>query len=515
MTEFASEFKRLRQGFDTVRYLVPMAAEDDLFSRSDYHFPKPLIEIDGVPMVARFIDNILQHDPAAEFVFVVRAEHCRSFGLDLTLRESSPNGCRIVMVENATAGAACSALLAIDHIDDDRPLVVCNGDQIIQHDIRQALDKFSRSAADAGVITFDSVHPRWSYVRLDTEGRVVEAAEKRVVSRHAIAGFYYFAKGRAFVEAAKASILADRSHNGRFFISPTLNELILQGLCIESYAIPAGDYQSLFSPQRLENYERQVQALRLADVASSQRPVTVVIPMAGLGSRFSNAGYAKPKPFIDVAGKTMIERVMDNLAIPGARFVLIARQEHLDCEPETVAGLVSRGDVEFVGIEKVTEGAACTVLMAASAWNPDAPLLIANCDQIVDFDCADYVRDAQRRRLDGSILTFHDPTRDPKWSFARLNDAGLVQEVREKVAISDIATVGLYYFATARGYIDAAIDMIARNERVNNEFYVCPVYNHTIRRGGRVGVFNVPASAMHGIGTPDDLQQFLRLRYPQ
>ncbi len=496
-----------------MKYLIPIAADDNHFSGSEYHFPKPLIEIDGVPMIARVIDNIIQQDPDARFIFIVRSADCRSFGLDLTLQESCPGGCTIIAVDRETAGAACSALLAVDHIDNDEPLVICNGDQIIEYGIAKALRKFSKSGADAGVITFPSVHPRWSYVRLDESGAVTEAAEKRVISRHAIAGFYWFARGSYFVQAAKSSLLNHQSVNGVFFIAPTLNELILQGFTVAASGIDNSDYQSLFSPQRLENYERQVQLDRLKKDGPSGRAVQVIIPMAGLGSRFSEAGYVKPKPFIDVAGKTMIERVMDNLSIPGARFILIARKEHLEAELETVSALEARGDVKFVAIDNVTEGAACTVLTAASTWDPSAPLMIANCDQIVDFDCIDFIEDAQRRGLDGSILAFRDEARDAKWSFARLNDSGLVEEVREKVAISDIATVGIYYFSSAQMFMNDAVAMITMNERVNNEFYVCPVYNKSILRSARIGVYEVQPGAMHGIGTPLDLDAFLKLRY--
>jgi dTDP-glucose pyrophosphorylase len=150
------------------------------------------------------------------------------------------------------------------------------------------------------------------------------------------------------------------------------------------------------------------------------------------------------------------------------------------------------------------------VLTARAHIDPDAPLLIANCDQIVDFDCAAYIGDAVERNLDGSILCFKDRDRNPKWSFARVNGEGLVDEVKEKVAISDLATIGLYYFRRAGDFIDAATDMIARNDRSNNEFYVCPVYNYMIRRGARIGVYNVEPEDMHGIGTPSDLDAYLR-----
>lgn len=240
--------------------------------------------------------------------------------------------------------------------------------------------------------------------------------------------------------------------------------------------------------------------------------LNIVIPMAGAGSRFAQAGYTKPKPFIDVAGKPMIARVMENLndGFGEVRFVLIARKEHMQAERELVKELEATYNAVFVPIDKLTEGAACTVLFARGIINGDDALLMANSDQLVDASMKAFVDDCSRRGLDGSILTFRDPHKDKKWSFARVDDDGIVQEVREKQPISDIATVGIYYFAKGRDFVDAAIDMIIENDRVNNEFYVCPVYNYGIRLGKRFGVHDIPFEAMHGIGTPEDLEGYLK-----
>jgi dTDP-glucose pyrophosphorylase len=495
-----------------VRYLIPIASPDDLFPRAEFHYPKPLIEIDGEPMISRVVDNLRQSDPTAEFIFVVQARDCREFSLDRSLNEITNGRCKIVRLEQPTLGSACSVLMAVDLIDDDEPVVVCNGDQIIEGDLAVCMRRFQRSDIDAGIITFSSVHPRWSYVRLSADGLVTEAAEKRVISRTAIAGFYYFRRGAALVSALKSSILNERSVDGRYFIAPVLNEFVLTGDRIVHCSIDSEQYQSLFSPQRLTNYERQITGRRVTGESAQTSPsLTVVIPMAGLGSRFSKAGYEKPKPFIDVDGVPMIGRVMDNLHVPGAHYVLIARREHLEQEPEVVRALEARGNVTFAAIDLVTEGAACTVMTARKHIPMDVPLLIANCDQIVDFDCADYFRDAVSRHLDGSILCFKDPSRNTKWSFARVDGNGLVTEVKEKVAISDLATVGLYHFAKARSFFDAAIDMISRNERVNNEFYVCPLYNYSIATGLKIGVYEVKEADMHGIGTPEDLNAYLAI----
>lgn len=237
--------------------------------------------------------------------------------------------------------------------------------------------------------------------------------------------------------------------------------------------------------------------------------INIVIPMAGLGSRFIAAGYEKPKPFIDVAGKPMIERVLDNLSVPGVRFILLARVEHIRNYDSDVLRIKQHYNAEFFPVHKLTQGTACTVLLARNLINDSVPLIIANSDQIVDINFNDFVEDARVRNLDGSILTFHDKHRDPKWSFARLDKSGLVAEVREKNPISEHATVGIYYFKRGADFIEGGIDMILDQDLVNGEYYTCPVYNSLIKKGHDVGIYEISATKMHGIGTPEDLRVYL------
>ena len=237
--------------------------------------------------------------------------------------------------------------------------------------------------------------------------------------------------------------------------------------------------------------------------------MNIVIPMAGLGSRFTSAGYALPKPFIDVDGKPMIVRVMENLVQPEAKFFLLARKEHLEQNQDLIDQIQAEFDATFVLVDKLTEGTACTVLFARSLLAANEPVVIANSDQIVDDCFTEYLMDASARNLDGSILTFTDAELNPKWSFAKINPHGFVTKVQEKKAISQFATVGIYYFRRADELIDAIIQMIIENDRTNNEFYICPAYNYLIRGGKNVGIFNINQSQMHGIGTPEDLKVYL------
>jgi hypothetical protein len=239
--------------------------------------------------------------------------------------------------------------------------------------------------------------------------------------------------------------------------------------------------------------------------------INIVIPMAGQGSRFVNAGYEKPKPFIDVNGLPMIELVIKNLSIPNARYILIARNTHLIAEPLIVQNLQKNYNVTFIGIDKLTEGTACTILFASSLINNNIPLLIANSDQLIDYDINNFINDANQRKLDGSILCFEEPNKDPKWSYAKLDINNFVVKVKEKEPISINATVGIYYFSQGNNFIDNAIDMIINNDRVNNEFYTCPIYNYLINAGCKIGIFKIDKIKMHGIGTPDDLNVYLNL----
>lgn len=237
--------------------------------------------------------------------------------------------------------------------------------------------------------------------------------------------------------------------------------------------------------------------------------MNIVIPMAGMGSRFAKEGYEKPKPFIDVKGKPMIVRVLENLSYPDARYILIARKEHLQAENDLVNEITEKFNAVFIGIDKLTEGTACTVLYAREYINNNQPLLIANSDQIVDISIKEYIDDCATRELDGSILTFLDKELNPKWSFAKTNAQGLVTEVKEKKAISEHATVGIYLFSKGEDFVNGAIDMIIENDRVNNEFYTCPIYNYLIKDDKKIGIYDIDFDAMHGIGTPEDLNKYL------
>jgi len=232
--------------------------------------------------------------------------------------------------------------------------------------------------------------------------------------------------------------------------------------------------------------------------------LNVLIPMAGAGSRFESAGYTFPKPLIDVNGKPMIQTVVENLNVE-ANFIFVVRKEHrIKYNLDILLNLITP-NCKIVEVSDLTEGAACTTLLAKDFIDNDQPLLMANSDQYVDWSSTDFIYKMIDRKLDAGILTFKST--HPKWSFVKLNEQNYVTEVAEKKPISDIATVGIYYWAKGSDYVKYAEQMIEKDIRVNNEFYVCPVFNEAILDNKKIGTFDI--KSMWGLGTPEDLNVFL------
>tara|TARA_R100000008_G_scaffold86119_1_gene77986 strand:+ start:9545 stop:10945 length:1401 start_codon:yes stop_codon:yes gene_type:complete len=232
--------------------------------------------------------------------------------------------------------------------------------------------------------------------------------------------------------------------------------------------------------------------------------MNVLIPMAGAGTRFEKAGYTFPKPLVDVNGKPMIQTVVDNLNIE-ANYIFIVQKSHYDkYHLQTVLENIAP-KCTIVQVEGITEGAACTTLLAKEFIDNDKPLIMANSDQYVDWDSNEFMYSMVGDNVDGGILTFKST--HPKWSYARLGDNGFVTEVAEKKPISNIATVGIYYWSKGSDYVKYAEQMIDKNIRTNNEFYVCPVFNEAIEDGKNIKIFDVPK--MWGLGTPEDLNNFI------
>ena len=234
--------------------------------------------------------------------------------------------------------------------------------------------------------------------------------------------------------------------------------------------------------------------------------MNVLIPMAGAGKRFEEVGYSFPKPLIDVNGKPMIQVVVESLNID-AKYIYVVQKEHYEkYNLKHLLNLISP-KCEIIQIDEMTEGAACTTLLADTYIDNDEPLLIANSDQYLDWNSNEFMYSMIADDIDGGILTF--TATHPKWSFAKLDDSGFVERVAEKDPISNIATVGVYFWNRGSDYIKFTKQMIEKDIRTNDEFYVCPVYNEAIEDGKKIKTFHIDRKQMWGLGTPEDLKRYV------
>jgi HAD superfamily hydrolase (TIGR01509 family) len=232
--------------------------------------------------------------------------------------------------------------------------------------------------------------------------------------------------------------------------------------------------------------------------------LNILIPMAGAGSRFEKAGYTFPKPLIDVNGKPMIQVVIENLNIK-ANYIYIVQKSHREkYNLDTLLNLITP-NCKIVEVDGLTEGAASTALLAKEYINNDKPLFFANSDQFVEWDSNEFMYKMNETNADGGIVSF--TATHPKWSFAKIDENGLVTEVAEKNPISDIATVGYYWWKNGSDFVKYAEQMIDKDLRINNEFYVCPVFNEAIKDNKEIRTFDV--EKMWGLGTPEDLKHYL------
>jgi len=238
-----------------LKIIVPLAGSSELYKNAGYVYPKPLIEVNGVLMIELIIEKTINIKVPYQFIFIIKEEDSKKFHLDSTLKLLSP-GSEVILLKKDTKGGLCSVLMAIDKIDANDSLLIMNGDQIIDVDINTILNFWEINNADAAVVTFKSVHPRWSYARIE-EGQVLQTAEKNPISSHAIAGIYYYHKADEFFDGAFQTIKNNVHLDGNFYISPVMNEYVLKNKIVLNYKIENEQYHSFYSPQMLMDFEKR------------------------------------------------------------------------------------------------------------------------------------------------------------------------------------------------------------------------------------------------------------------
>lgn len=235
-----------------INIVIPMSGAGTSFIQAGFTFPKPLIDINGKPMVQLVIENIIPKSNH-NFIFVYRKEYDK-YSLNQIFSNTTKGNFSSIPLIAPTQGALCSVLNAVDYINNDQELIIANADQVIDTDINDFI-KFARSQkADGVIMTFNSHHPRWSYARVNNSGNVLEVAEKKVISDQATVGIYYYKKGSDFVKAAFSLIEKNIRFNNDFYVCPVFNEMVLDGKRVITWEIKQSKMHGLGTPEDLNRY---------------------------------------------------------------------------------------------------------------------------------------------------------------------------------------------------------------------------------------------------------------------
>lgn len=240
-----------------VNIVIPLAGLGTSFQKAGYSFPKPVIDINGKPMIQAVIENL---KPVNEhrFVLICRDEHYEQYALYQTFANATGGNYEVVRLSSTTRGAACTVLTASDYINNEEELIIANADQLIDVRLDDFIEFARKEKLDGAMMTFNSNHPRWSYALTDDNDNVLQTTEKRVISNNATVGIYYFKTGNLFVEATSQMIEKDITFNGDFYVCPVFNELVLQGMKVKIYKIKNTAMHSLGTPEDLREYIDEV-----------------------------------------------------------------------------------------------------------------------------------------------------------------------------------------------------------------------------------------------------------------
>ncbi|MCC6187617.1 MAG: NTP transferase domain-containing protein [Anaerolineales bacterium] len=504
-----------------MQIVIPMAGRGERFVRAGYDTIKPLIEVDGRPMVAHVVDLF---PGETDFVFICARDHLEETPLRRVLRQAAP-GSRIVGVAPHKLGPVHTALAAAEHIADDEPVILNYCDFFARWDYAD----FKRELAardPAGALTaYRGFHPHslgpnlYAYMR-EQDGYLLEIKEKgcftdQRTNEYASSGTYYFRSGALLKRLFRQAVENELATDGEFYASSPYNLLVAAGLPVYIYELP--NFVQWGTPEDLHEYQAWSDYFtRYVDWRPRTRPSggAGLVPMAGAGVRFRDAGYGDPKPLVNVAGRPMVERALDSL--PRARrWVAVCQAEHLR-DPRLRPALRSAGrEVDCLAVGGLTAGQANTCLLARDHLDPEAPLLIAPCDTAFVYDEASWAALIADMCVDAAAWTFRNhphANRNPwHYGWVQADAGGAILGVSVKAPLSadprgDPGITGVFWFRRARFFWEAAEALIAAGRRVNGEFYVDSALGVLLEQGRRARLFDVRHYVC--FGAPDDVRTF-------
>lgn len=505
-----------------MQIIIPMSGFGERFRRAGYEVPKPLIRVDGKPVIAHVVDMF---PGETDFLFICNADHLTApqYRMEEVLRTHCPTG-RIVAVTPHKLGPVHAVLQARDAIDPDAPAIVNYCDFTCYWDYADFRRFVGETRCDGAIPAYRGFHPHslgstfYAYMR-EKDGWVLDIQEKQPftdnpMNEYASSGTYYFRSGRLMLDAFAAQCAQDLTVSGEFYASLAYQPLFRQKKAIAVYELQ--HFMQWGTPQDLEEYVQWSNAFRrlAAPCAARARHAgTVLIPAAGLGSRFAGAGYDRPKPLIPVSSRPMLMQALADLPeAPRARVVLRRDAPGAAALEEGLREWMPH--IEVLWIEGVTDGQARTCVLGLEGLDDAAPLTIGACDNGLLYDAARFLALFDDREADVVVWGVRGYARarlrPEHFGWIDADATGRVRGVSVKKPLADPAgdpvITGTFTFRRAGDFRRAAGRLFARGGRVNGEFYVDSLIDDAVALGLDCRLFEVDHYL--GWGTPDELRTF-------
>jgi NDP-sugar pyrophosphorylase family protein len=505
-----------------LKIVIPMSGVGRRFQEAGYADPKPLIQVDGKPI----IEHVVAMFPGeTDFTFICNREHLETTAMRAVLARLAPQG-RIVAIEPHKKGPVHAVLQAAQDLPDGEPVVVNYCDFAVDWDWPAVKAAMAANGCDGAVPAYRGFHPHmlgdtnYAFMR-DARGWMLEIQEKKPftanrMDEYASSGTYCFRSGalvkRYFAELAGRGDLA---LNGEHYVSLVYNLLVRDGLKVWIPEVPV--MLQWGTPQDLEEYQGWSDHFRLERGFRPARRLAdqALIPMAGAGARFAQQGYTLPKPLIPVGGEPMVLKAAGSLPCAG-RYVFAVRQEHLDASPvaRVLAGRFGPQTV-IVPVAQLTDGQARTCMLAAPQLDPEASLMIGASDNGMVWDEDAFAALTADPAVDAVVWTFrghpHARRRPEQYGWVDAGPDGRVRGFSVKKALSDRperdpGIVGAFWFRKARRFMDAAEALFRAGRKVNGEYYADSVMQVLVEQGFDVRLFDIQRFLCWG--TPDDLKTY-------
>lgn len=502
--------------------VIPMSGIGKRFIDAGYTVPKPLIPVDGKPI----IEHVVNLFPGEKrFTFICNSQHLLQTDLGSVLRKAAP-GCDIVEIPPHKKGPVFAVASIFDRLADDEEVIVNYCDFAKYWDYEDFLSHTRDRNADGAIPSYRGFHPHmlgpmnYAFMRDDNQW-MLEIREKQPFTddrtqEYASDGTYYFKRG-AYVKKYFRQLMDEDIHvNGEYYVSMVYNLLKRDGLNISIYEIQHmlqwGAPRDLEEYQAWSGYFRHI--VEPQTFISPQKHSITLIPLAGKGARFAREGYDKPKPLIPVSGKPMIVQAAAHLPA-SEKHIFVCLGEHLEAHPLEREIKAVYPDARILRLDEVTQGQACTCEIGLGGEDPESPLLIAACDNGMIWNRARYLEYLNDDRVDALAWSFRrhsSSERNPQmYGWIKTDGDGTVTGVSVKKPISadpynDHAIVGTFYYRKAAYFLEALQRMYRKNVRVNGEFYADSTLNELVEMGLKVKVFEVDNYICWG--TPNDLRVY-------